>query len=185
VVLCSTANVNDVLNAWILSNAGSSVSDACSSVSWTNDYDGLGIPSVPCVNDTTNRLTVIFTAEDECSNTIVQTAEFIVIDTVAPQIVEPVRDSVVYCGVPDIDAVVDGWIANNAGSIVSGACSNINWTNDYNGLGVPTVACDNDTTNRLIVTFTASDGCSNAISQTARFIVVDTLSPQLVEPVRC
>ena len=145
---------------------------------------GGGIPSIACDNDTINRLSVTFTASDECANTILQTARFIVVDTLAPTIVSPVQDTVVYCDGSDGLLSLQEWIDNNGGASATEGCGGpVNWTHDYTGGGIPSVGvCDNDTTNRLTVTFTASDECANTILQTARFIIVDTLPPALTLP---
>jgi hypothetical protein len=57
-----TGNVAD-LDAWLASNGGASATDACSGVTWSNDFDAL---SDDC--GATGAATVIFTATDDCGN---------------------------------------------------------------------------------------------------------------------
>jgi len=184
IVYCGISDIDGTLNTWITNNAGSVISDACSNISWTNDYDGLGAPAVPCDSDTTNRLTVTFTAEDDCSNTIVQTARFIVIDTIPPVFVDTARDTIVECvgvGPDNLDAL-SVWLANNGGATAIEGCNNslssLIWSHNYDGNGIPLVdPCNSDTTNMLTVVFSAADECGNQISTSARFIIIDSTNP--------
>ena len=131
-----------------------------------------------CIRD--SRLTVVFTATDACNNESTTSASFIVVDTLNPVFVSNPLDTVIFCDGTDGSIDLQSWLDNNGGATASDLCgSNISWTNDYTGTGIPSVSCDNDTTNRLTVTFTASDECANTIQATARFIVVDTLAPSI------
>ena len=74
--------------------------DGCSTgantFTWSNDYDGLGIPALgTCTNDTTAILNVVFTATDECDNASSTSARFIVIDTSSPTITAMASDTIV------------------------------------------------------------------------------------------
>ena len=55
------------LTAWLASNGGASASDACGSVTWTNNNSGL---SDLC--GSTGTATVTFTATDACGNSLHQ-----------------------------------------------------------------------------------------------------------------
>ena len=175
VVNCDGLGNLTELQLWLDNNGGASASELCGgSVSWTNDYAGGGVPSITCDNDTTNRVTVTFTASDDCANTIQQVARFIIIDTIAPTITANAQDTVVFCDGTDMLPTLQSWIDNNGGAVATESCGGtVTWTHDYLGGGIPPVPCDSDTTNRLTITFTASDDCANTIQQVARFIVVD------------
>ena len=118
------------LQSWLDNNAGADVTDLCGgSVDWMHDYIAGGVPSFSCDNDTTNRLTVTFTASDNCSNTIQQTARFIVVDTSAPTITAVAQDTIVYCDGSDALPDLQSWIDNNAGAIAIESCgSDVEWT---------------------------------------------------------
>ena len=80
-------------------------------------------------NDTTNRLTVVFTAMDECNNEIETSASFILVDTLAPSFVVNPIDTVFYCDGTDGLSDLQSWLDNNGGATASDLCGvNINWT---------------------------------------------------------
>ena len=60
-VECDGAGNAADLDAWLASNGGASASDACSGVTWSNDFDAL---SDDC--GATGAATVTFTATDDC-----------------------------------------------------------------------------------------------------------------------
>ena len=113
-------------------------------------------------------------------------ARFVVIDNSSPTITAIANDTIVNC----IDSAtgnlteLQSWLDNNGGATATDGCSSgasaFTWTNNYDGLGIPQlVACTNDTTAILDVIFTATDDCDNAITTSARFIVIDTSSPTI------
>ncbi len=79
-VACGAAAGNAALNAWLADNGGAEVSDLGGSVTWTNDFSGLGSGC-----GATGVVTVTFTATDECGNTAVTSATFSSSDDEAPQ----------------------------------------------------------------------------------------------------
>jgi gliding motility-associated-like protein len=68
------------LAAWLVSNGGASASDACSEVTWSNNFTAL---SDLCGN--TGSATVSFTATDNCGNPSTTSATFTIQDTLAPE----------------------------------------------------------------------------------------------------
>ena len=62
-VECDGAGNAADLDAWLASNGGAMASDACSGVTWSNDFDML---SDDC--GATGMATVTFTAKEECGN---------------------------------------------------------------------------------------------------------------------
>ena len=67
------------LNDWLANNGGATASDACSGVTWSNDFVAL---SDDC--GATGSATVTFTATDDCGNACSTTATFTIVDTTAP-----------------------------------------------------------------------------------------------------
>ena len=66
------------LNDWLANNGGATASDACSGVTWSNDYDALVIA-------VRQDHTVTFTATDDCGS-ISTTATFTIEDTTNPSL---------------------------------------------------------------------------------------------------
>jgi len=182
IVECS-GSVNDAdLTTWLNNNGGARAIDDCGGdISWVNDYSGSSISSTTCINDTTYQLSVNFTVSDECGNSNITTARFIVIDNTTPTVIQSAMDTVVACDGFGNNHDINNWINNYAGALVNDNCSgSISWNNDYDGNGAPAVGtCDMDTTNRLVVNFMATDNCGNAITTAATFSIIDTLPPVL------
>ena len=80
-VECDGAGNGTDLDAWLASNGGASATDACSGVTWSNDFDAL---SADC--GATGAATVTFTATDDCGNATSTTATFTIEDTTAPAV---------------------------------------------------------------------------------------------------
>ena len=80
-VECDGAGNAADLDGWLASNGGAMASDACSDVTWSNDFDAL---SDDC--GATGMATVTFTATDDCGNSSSTTATFTIEDTTAPAI---------------------------------------------------------------------------------------------------
>jgi len=187
IVSCDgTGNIADITN-WVSNNGGATATDVCAEVTWSNNYDGTGVSLFgSCINDTLGVLQVRFTAIDECSNSSITSARFIVIDDTDPILVALAADTVVYCDNSGNLSDLSDWLNNNGGAIVNDVCTESNnhtWNNDYDGLGVPELAnCNADTTNILSVNFIAEDACGNSISSSARFIIIDEASPIITQP---
>jgi hypothetical protein len=62
-VECDGAGNGADLDAWLASNGGATATDACSGVTWSNDFAAL---SADC--GATGAATVTFTATDDCGN---------------------------------------------------------------------------------------------------------------------
>ncbi|NNK70957.1 MAG: hypothetical protein HKO96_10815, partial [Flavobacteriaceae bacterium] len=80
-VECDGAGNQADLDAWLASNGGATASDACSDVTWSNNFAGL---SKDC--GATGSATVTFTATDACGNMSSSEATFSIVDTTAPEI---------------------------------------------------------------------------------------------------
>jgi len=153
------------LNNWLNLNGGAVATDACSAVTWSNNFTSL---SDLC--GATGSATVIFTAKDACNNSISTNAvTFTIVDTQAPSITCP----------PDVIAQI-----NTA-----------NCTVDNVDLGTPTVSdgCSSVTvTNNApaefpagvtIVTWTATDDCGNFNTCNQTVTVQDLIPPTVNCPV--
>ena len=119
-VQCTVTKRNTALNAWLSNNGGAVASDACSDVTWSNDYTDL---SDDC--GSTGSATVTFTATDDCGNTSTTSATFTIEDTVAPTIVTAASDNTVQCTVTKRNTALNAWLTNNGGAVASDACSDV------------------------------------------------------------
>ena len=165
-VECDGAGNGTDLDAWLASNGGASATDACSGVTWSNDFDAL---SDDC--GATGAATVMFTATDDCGNATSTTATFTIEDTTAPAVMDAM-DATVECDGAGNAADLDAWLASNGGASATDACSGVTWSNDFDAL-----SADCGATGAATVTFTATDDCGNATSTTATFTIEDTTSP--------
>jgi large repetitive protein len=167
-VECDGLGNEDELEAWLASNGGASASDICSDVTWSNDFDGL---SDDC--GATGSATVIFTATDDCGNATSTTATFTIVDTTSPDITEA-EDLTVECDGEGNGGDLEAWLANYGGATASDICSDVTWSNDFDGL-----SDDCGATGSATVTFTATDDCGNSLSTTATFTIVDIVAPEV------
>uniref|UniRef100_UPI00404B6B30 HYR-like domain-containing protein n=3 Tax=Gelidibacter sp. TaxID=2018083 RepID=UPI00404B6B30 len=167
-VECDGLGNLEELNAWLSSNGGAEASDACSDVTWSNDFEAL---SEKC--GATGSTTVIFIVSDACGNTSKAIGTFTIIDTTNPEIT-PASDLTVECdGQGNVEAL-EAWLASNGGASASDACSDVVWSNNFDGLSDECGA-----TGSATVTFTATDDCGNASETTATFTIEDTNSPPI------
>jgi hypothetical protein len=82
-VVCDGNGNTAALQAWLTNNGGATATDACSGVSWTNDF-AAGNWVVDCGG--AKHITVVFTATDACGNSSETTATFRIKDETAPAV---------------------------------------------------------------------------------------------------
>ena len=128
-VECDGAGNAADLDAWLASNGGAMASDACSDVTWSNDFDAL---SDDC--GATGMATVTFIATDDCGNSSSTTATFTIEDKTAPSMDTEAMDATVECDGAGNAADLDAWLASNGGAMASDACSGVTWSNDFDSL---------------------------------------------------
>lgn len=172
-VECDGAGNTAALAAWLASNGGATATDACSSVTWTNNFTRL---TAAC--GATGSATVTFTATDASGNSATTTATFTIVDTTKPVVTAAANKTVETDGLGNT-AALGAWLASNGGATATDTCSGVTWTNNYSALAR---ACGS--TGSATVTFTATDACGNASSTTATFTIVDTTKPTIAANVR-
>ena len=124
-VECDGAGNSSDLSTWLDSNGGATATDACSGVTWTNDFVAL---DAAC--GATGSATVMFTATDDCGNATSTTATFTIEDTTAPDVMAA-ADATVECDGAGNSSDLSTWLDSNGGATATDACSGVMWTNDF------------------------------------------------------
>ena len=171
-VACDGSGNPAALAAWRASHAGAAASDACSDVTWSDDFVAI---SPGC--GATGSALVTFTASDDCGYTVDTAATFAIIDDDAPTLQTPAGDATVECDGQGNAAELTAWLAGQGGAVATDTCSTVTWSNDFQAL---TAGCG--ATGDTTVTFTASDACDLTADTTAGFAIVDTTPPVLTCP---
>ncbi len=149
---------------WLFNNGGAVAEDNCGDVTWSNDCPN---PHGAC------EVTVVFTATDECGNSTNTQATF-TFENEAPVIETPAMDMTVECDGMALWELHE-WLSDNGGAVASDDCSDLEWTNDFDGL---TNTCGD--AGSVTVTFTATDECGLYAVTTATFTIEDTTDPMIV-----
>jgi len=185
VVLACDEFSQDSLDNWVRSFGGASAVDVCSpTVDWFriiwNDNQGnssIGHPTdgplIPIVRNNCGwEVTVSFFVRDVCGNNQITTASFSLIDTIAPQFLEPLAEVEVTCD--DILAGIE--VSDNCNTDLSPSFEDISSTRSLDS-----TSCEffNYTLNRL---WTVTDDCGNSNSFQQMISVVDTIIPSFVVP---
>jgi gliding motility-associated-like protein len=154
----------DQLNDWLANQGGASASDACSDITWTNDYTSL---TTLCGN--TGSATVTFNVRDECGNIASTIAIFTIEDTTAPTIVG------------DFESVIDvncGMIPEVPNLVFEDACS----TNIIVQGPTETIVGNTDANYQIIREWMVDDGCNSySFTQTINVTIQDVTLTFLVD----
>ena len=119
----------------------------------------------------------IWTLSDDCGNIFRDTQLITLLDTVAPMIISPARDSFAPCvGMPNPDSTFLYWINTNGGAVATDNCGPITWTT--NVTEIP--ACMDQAVD-FEVYFIAIDACGNRDSTMATFSVFDDEPPTILQ----
>jgi uncharacterized Zn-finger protein/subtilisin-like proprotein convertase family protein len=174
IVECNGSNNSAQILAWLNNNGGASATDDCSPVFWTNDYGS--------VNNTcggSGFVTVIFTASDECGNSISSSATLTINDTTAPTWEIAPADITISCdGTQDPLNQIQSWLDIAGGGEAEDDCSLVIYSDDFMGI---TGGCSPGT-GSATVTFTATDACSNPATAMATVTVIDNTPPTIDTP---
>ncbi|WP_067149106.1 HYR-like domain-containing protein [Pseudotamlana agarivorans] len=167
-IVCGTGNTQQQLNDWLNSNAGSTATDNCSNITWTNNYGS--DTSIKCIGE--NGIPVVFTATDDCGNSSTTTATYIIKDDVPPTLTTQAQNVTVQCDGVGNTTQLNDWLNTNGGATATENCSTIVWSNDFialsDGCGV---------TGSALVIFTATDACGNTTTTSATFTIEDSTNP--------
>lgn len=162
---CTSGNETPGLNNWLSTNGGATATDACSSVTWVNNF-------VTLSGGCNSSAPVTFTASDQCGQSVSTTATYTIRDSRPPVISTPAQSISVPCDA-DTHSRLLAWVNSNGNAVASDACSGgssgLTWTRSlYDNV----VGCSFAT-----VTFTVTDPCGLSASTTATFTSVDSAAP--------
>ncbi|WP_299126083.1 gliding motility-associated C-terminal domain-containing protein, partial [uncultured Tenacibaculum sp.] len=164
-VECDGSGNLSELNTWLSSNGGASATDACSVVSWSNNFTEL---DYTC--SFVGEVEVIFTATDACGNTSTSTAKFTIEDTKAPKFVESLPDDItVSCdNIPAMEVLT---ATDDCDTTVTVVPSEVTSGDDD--------ACGSE----YLITrkWTVSDCSGNTTTHIQSITVEDTKAPEFVE----
>ncbi|WP_372754518.1 immunoglobulin-like domain-containing protein [Mariniflexile sp.] len=157
-----SGNLGD-LNTWLSNNGGAEASDACSNITWSNNFTEL---TNNC--GLTGSALVTFTARDACGNTSSTTATFTIVDETAPT-APNAPENITYQCIADVPA---------AGSLTA---------NDICGGEITAVGTDEiDNSDLCKITITRkwsfTDECGNTSEISQTITVEDTTAPVLSLP---
>ncbi|MBK8831175.1 MAG: T9SS type A sorting domain-containing protein [Saprospiraceae bacterium] len=158
-----TGNLPDLV-PWLVNHGGAVASDDGGNLTWSNDYSTL---NNSC--GSSGNATVIFTVTDECSNTSTTSATFSVEDHVSPIISIAAKDTIIECGLPNTQAILQSYLDRQGGAQASDICGNIIWTNDF-----PVVVDTCHASTNVSVTFNANDECGNSVTTSAIVTLMGT-----------
>jgi len=122
----------------------------------------------------TGSASVTFTATDECGLTSTTTATFTVEDTTDPTLTVPAALTL-ECNGELNEQIITNWLNQATGADNCGTATITN-----SGLGVIAEACG--MTGVYTVTFTATDACDRAVTETSTVTIVDQTSPTITTP---
>jgi hypothetical protein len=158
-VECDGAGNAADLDAWLASNGGASATDACSGVTWSNDFAAL---SDDC--GATGASTVTFSATDACGNATSTTATFTMEDTTSPEFTQVPADQSSQCE------------ELNYTALAADACSAVEITESREVISED--GCGNY---EHLVTLTAADACGNETIYAFTIVVSDTEAPEITD----
>ena len=113
-----------------------------------------------------------WTATDDCGNTATHTQTITIQDNTAPVITGDASNIEIECTEIDNNDLITDWLATNGGATATDSCSDITWTNNYDG-------STSDCSTPIEVVFTATDICGNASTTTATYAIQDTVPPTI------
>ncbi|CDF80050.1 conserved hypothetical protein [Formosa agariphila KMM 3901] len=132
-----------------------------------------GVDTIVASDGTCNQSVIrTWTFADACGNTSEVTQNIMVVDDIAPIFISGPQDLVYDCDGEQRNPTIDAWVELNGYALAEDNCSEITWTNNYDG---ESLTCNESVT----VEFTATDACGNSISQSATYTLNDVNAPTI------
>jgi hypothetical protein len=167
-VVCNVSTPG-VISSWLSTNGGGSATEACGTVTFTNNFSNTS----GCAG--TGSVVVTFTATDECGTTATRTATLTITDTTPPSWATNPSNLTIECdNNTNSDILINSWLDSHGNGTSTDDCSTISYSNNYNGLDY---SCG--VTGTAVVTFTATDECNNTSTRTAIISITD-ISPATI-----
>ncbi|WP_066225405.1 gliding motility-associated C-terminal domain-containing protein [Formosa haliotis] len=113
-----------------------------------------------------------WTFADACGNTTEISQNIMVVDDVLPIFFDDPQDIVYECDGEQRNPTIDAWVELNGYALAEDNCSDITWTNNYNG---EALTCNQSVT----VEFTATDACGNSVTKSATYTLIDVNAPTI------
>lgn len=162
---CDGSGNQSEINSWLASHGGAIVTDDCSSLTWSDNFNAL---SDKC--GATGNTQVTFTATDACGNSVVTSAVILILDQTPPEIHTVARDTTFSCE-GDTETAVQQWLEDRGGARATDMCGEITWSHDF---VTPGAFCES--TQTIDVAFVATDECDNASTTSATLTIEKTTS---------
>jgi len=199
VIDCAVEDGDSILQNWIDNHGFATATDNCSEVEW--HLEPMPGDSEFLCNDT---VTVSWVAQDACGNTTSAESYIYIQDTISPEFDTAPVDELVACDKENLDSTLHSWLENHGGAQVSSACwstESIEITLLLDGLEADNsqvmmallnslegdcrsveLSTGDSVQNALGVVeigFLATDFCGNKAVSHAKFIVIDTIGPEI------
>ncbi len=163
-VECDGSGNTPELNGWLDNQGGAMASDAGGTVNWFTDENWSEI-----VCGSTSVFFMIFVAVDECDNFTSTQSAFTIEDHTLPDIQIVAQDTIIECGLPNTQAILQSWLDRQGGAQASDLCGSVVWINDF-----PVVVDTCHAATTVSVNFTAMDECGNSSNTNANVILMGT-----------
>ena len=187
-VECDGSGNSAALETWLGNNAGATATDACSAVTWTNDYND-GDLSDECGE--TGSVMVVFTATDACGNFTTTSATFTIVDETNPALSVTWPEDASLTQNATCTTATDTSATGSATATATDACSNNNVDvviSSEDSAPVSSCTGDDDMVEGSYSftrtwTVTATDLCDNETTEThvQNIVVTDNTAPQFTE----
>ncbi|WP_082333836.1 gliding motility-associated C-terminal domain-containing protein [Mangrovimonas sp. TPBH4] len=166
-VECDGTGNDAELQAWLSSNGGATATDDCSSITWSNNFEGL---TEAC--GATGTAEVTFTAIDGCGNESTTTVSFTIVDTTAPTFTVPASIAL-ECDQEVSDLTLTGDVTDEAD----------NCSSELEATFTDATA-EGECANASIITrtWTLTDDCGNTTVQIQTITIQDTTAPTFTVP---
>ncbi|MDP5158663.1 MAG: Ig-like domain-containing protein, partial [Flaviramulus sp.] len=168
-VECDGDNSADLI-AWLNSNGGATATDACSSITWSNDFSNLNLTC-----GATGSGLVAFTATDECGNSVSTSATFTVVDNTPPTFTAP-ADIEIFTDATcnyDVDVAFTGDVINEN----DGCSSGIQAT--FIDSAPVTGSCQGSFV--ISRTWSLTDACGNSAADQVQTITITDNTPPIID----
>ena len=157
IVECDGQGNKEAIANWLATNGGATASDNCSEIHWSNNFERLP-------KDCSSKITVKFTATDNCGNKTTTSATFSVQDTTPPVVPEAPTNITVTCS-SDIPPMISLTAKDNcSGDLTVEGTNNIK---------------KGDCKNSYVITrtWTFRDDCNNIATTSQTITIEDNIAP--------